>query len=140
MRKLSAILLFLLAAQLGAQELPQPVKVVATVLGLSEGQTMALVQAIQARDTAVRPLAEEAQAHQQALAALLESDAPDPANVGNLVLEIHALQKSIEGIAGEAMGGFEQTLSDAQRDRLANLRQAAPACEVLPAFRAVGLL
>jgi len=125
---------------LAAQEAPPPLAVVANVLGLSEEQVHALADFLQARGEAVRPVAEEMQRHQQALAQLLQSPNPDPTAIGQLILEMRALEAQSQKAIGDANKALEQILSADQRTRLDQLRGAANACQVIPAFRAVGLL
>jgi hypothetical protein len=137
---LTVIFLFLPCTHARAEELPPPIRVVMTVLGLSEDQTHALIASIQAREAAIHPLAVQIATRQEALGHLAESAAPDPAEAGRLFLEIHTLERQMQNIAQASAGAFEQTLNDEQRARLNGLRHAAPVCEVLPALRAVGLL
>jgi uncharacterized membrane protein len=125
---------------LAAQEATPPLAVVANVLGLSEEQVHALADFLQQRGEAVRPAAEEMQRHQQALAQLLQSSNPDPAAVGQLILEMRALEAQSQKAIGDANKALEQILSADQRTRLDQLRGAANACQVIPAFRAAGLL
>ena len=124
---------------LAAQE-PPPVAVVANVLSLSEEQVHALGDFLQARGEAVRPAAEELQRHQQALAQQLQAPNPDPATIGQLILEIRAIEGRIKQTVGDADKTLDQILDSEQRTRLEQLRGAAGACAVVPAFRAVGLI
>ena len=124
---------------LAAQE-PPPIAVAATVLALSEDQIHALGDFLQARGEAVRPAAEELQRHQQALAQQLQSANPDPATIGQLILEIRAIEGRIRQTVGDADKTLDQILDSDQRTRLEQLRGAAGACAVVPAFRAVGLI
>ena len=136
---LAVILLSLpLAAQ--SQELPQPIQVAATILGLSEGQLHAWVSALEAREAAVRPLAEQIRARHEQLGRVVQSPSPDSATVGRFVLEIRALEQQMGAAARQATEILEQLLDDEQRGRLDFVRNAAGACEVVPAFRAAGLL
>ena len=128
-----------LPVALAAQE-PPPIAVVANVLSLSEEQVHALGDFLQARGEAVRPAAEELQRHQQALAQQLQAPNPDPATIGQLILEMRAIQAQIQKALGDANKALDQILNDEQRTRLEQLRGAANACQVIPAFKAVGLL
>ena len=123
---------------LAAQE--SPLEVIAHVLSLSEEQVQAVVQNLQARNEAIRPAAEELQRHQQALATLLQSENPDAATVGKLAIEMQRLQAQVQGVLEEANRALDQILNDEQRTRLEQLRGAAGACGVIPAFKAAGLL
>ncbi len=119
---------------------PPPIAAVSTILELSDEQVQALVTMIGARDTAIRPLAEELQRHQQALEQLLRTPDADAAAVGRLVLEMRALGANIDNVRRQAAAQFEQTLRPEQLERLQHIREAAPLAEVVPAFRAVGLV
>ncbi len=122
------------------EPLPQPIVVVASVLQLSEDQIQAMVQMIQTRDDAVRPIAEAVQKDRQALEALLANPSPDPAAVGALVLRIRSGERQAMEVAQKAAASFASTLTPEQRDRLQFLTQAANVAPVLPAFKAVGLI
>ena|SRR5690349_12820225 len=124
---------------LAAQE-PPPIAVVAQVLSLSEDQVHALGDFLQARGAAVQPAVQELQQHQQALAQQLQSPNPDPATIGQLILETRAIASRIQQAIGDANKSFDQILNADQRTRLDQLRGAAGACQVIPAFKAVGLL
>lgn len=136
----AAILLFLPAANALAQEPPPPLRVAITVLGLSEDQVHAWIAAIQSRDAAVQPIAQQLEAKHQALAALLQDANADPAAVGRLVLDSRALEGEIGAIAHAAAAAMQEALTPEQRERLEGIRNGAPVCDVIPAFRAVGIL
>src|SRR5258705_12949922 len=79
--------------QPSAQE-TSPLQVVAEFLQLRPGQVSELEQLLQARQTALVPLFQTAQALTQQLAVLLNSGG-NPAQVGILVIQIHALQQQM---------------------------------------------
>lgn len=126
------------AADTGA--LPPPITAVASVLQLSDDQVKALVTMIEARDTAIQPLAMNLQQHGQALEQLLQTPDADAAAVGKVLLEARALQAQVETIRKQADAQFEQLLAPDQAARLQHVRDAAAVADVVPAFRAVGLL
>jgi Spy/CpxP family protein refolding chaperone len=123
-----------------AADVPPPVAAVATILKLQNDQVAALSTMIQARDAAIRPLAEELQRHQQALEQALQTPDADAAAVGRLVLETHALGAKIDELRRQAAAQFEQLLTPEQVGRLQHIREAASLQEVVPPFRAVGLV
>ena len=129
-------LMMLLSAFAYAQE---PIAITANVLQLSEDQTHALVSMIQARNEAMRPIAEKLQADQQALSRLLETST-DPAPLGALLLQIHAEQQQAAQIAHDAAAQFEAILTPEQQQRLQFIRLAAQVEPAVAAVRAVGLL
>ncbi|HEX7421331.1 MAG TPA: periplasmic heavy metal sensor [Thermoanaerobaculia bacterium] len=120
--------------------LPEPVMVVANVLQLTESQVQGLVKMIQDRDAAIRPLVETLQAEHAALATLLDTPGADPAKVGQAVLDIHNGEKHVSEIAQGAAATFAATLTDEQRQRMQSIIQAAQIAQVLPAFKALGLI
>src|SRR5260370_6938 len=79
--------------QPSAQE-TSPLQVVAEFLQLRPGQVSELEQLLQARQTALVPLFQTAQALIQQLGNLLNSGG-NPAQVGVLVIQIHALQQQM---------------------------------------------
>ena len=142
MKSLAAACLLLFAHSLSvrAEELPPPIVAVAAILELNNDQIHALLTMIEARDAAIRPLAEELQRHQQALAQQLQSPSPDPATIGQLIIEMRAIESRIQQTVGDANKRLDDILSADQRTRLDQLRAAAGVCPVIPAFKAVGLL
>jgi len=120
--------------------LPAPIVFVTNFLQLTPDQTAALITMIQARDTALQPIAAKLHASQEALGKLLESPAPDPAAVGSLLIEIHTGEKQAGTVARDGAASFEGILTPEQSDRLQFVRQAAQAEPAIPVFRAVGLL
>jgi hypothetical protein len=122
-----------------AQE-PPPIAIVAHVLSLSDDQIHALGEFLQARGEALRPAAEELQKHQQALAEQLNAADPDAATVGRLAIEMKRLQEQMQHALEDSNKALDGILNDEQRTRLEQIRGAAGACGVIPAFRAVGLL
>src|SRR5262245_51893601 len=123
---------------LAAQE--SPLEVVAHVLSLSEEQVQALAENLQARSDAIRPAAEELQKHQQALEKLLHSADPDAPTVGKLAIEMQRIQEQVKQVIEESNRALNDILDEEQRTRLEQIRGAAGACGVIPAFKAVGLL
>jgi Spy/CpxP family protein refolding chaperone len=127
-----------LPVALSAQE--SPLSIVAKVLSLSDAQTQALGNLMQTRAEAIRPLAEQAQARQQTLAQQLQSSDPDPQTVGGLVIEITHIQQQIQQAVMATNQQFAMVLTPDQSARLEQIRSVAPVCDVIPAFKAVGLL
>lgn len=122
------------------QELPPPILFIRSFLELTDEQTQTLIQTIQAREAAVQPIAQRLHANQEALGKLLESQTADAASAGRLLLDIRADEREIGMIAQNAAAQFEQTLTEEQRHRLQVVRQAAQVEQIVPAFRAAGLV
>ena len=112
---------------------------VATVLELNNDQVQSLLTMIQARDAALRPIAEELQRHQQMIEQLLRTPDADAATVGRVVLETRALTAKIGEVRAQANVQFEQVLTPEQSEKLQHIREAAAIQDVVNAFRAVGL-
>jgi Spy/CpxP family protein refolding chaperone len=136
----ACLLLSLHSLTVRAEELPPPIAAVSTILELNDDQLHALLTMIAARDAAIRPLAEEAQRHQQALEQALRTPDADPAAVGRLLLETRALMTKIDELRAQAAAQFEQLLTPEQAARLQHIREAASLQEVVQAFRAAGLV
>ncbi len=137
---LGTILLLSPLAAAAQDALPPPVQAVAQVLQLTPDQLASLVQMIQQRDQASAPIAQQIHAREDALGKLLQADAPDPAAVGQLAIEITKLRQQLAGVGADARLEFEGTLDPEQIDKLSNIRLAAQLEQVLPPFRAVGLV
>src|SRR5438445_6846875 len=73
---------------------PPPLQVVVQFLQLRQGQVEELEQLLQARQAAVVPLLEGIQQRLKRLEELLESGG-NPAEVGVLVIQVHALQQEV---------------------------------------------
>ena len=145
MRKLALIAitvtLFASAHRATAEEgPPYPVQVVATVLQLSDSQVASLVDMLRQREQTLQPLRQQLQKQQEAIAKTLQSPAPDPLALGQLVIQARMLEQQIATVSSQAAAQFEQMLDGDQQERLGFIRGAAQACPVMPAFAATGLL
>jgi uncharacterized membrane protein len=123
-----------------APEEYSPIQIVAAVLKLSDDQAHTLAQILAAKAESIRPLAEQIQLHEQAIAALLGGDNPDPMQLGRLLIETRILQTQVQAIAAASAAQFVSVLSDPQKQTLGQIRQASQVCPVVPAFAAVGVL
>ena len=92
------ILPLMIAAGLSAQ-----VPDLKTLMNLSDDQIQSLVQLQQQKAQALQPLVQQAQQGQQKLEQLLANN-PDPAAVGQLVIQITAIQRQVQ----QAMANFQQ--------------------------------
>ena len=120
---------------------PDPaVHVVAAALELNVDQLRAWISILAARGEALGPLAEQIRQRQQALAAQLQSGSPDPNVVGQLFIEIHALETQVQAVHSQVLAQFRQILTTAQSHKLDLIRQGARICPVVPAFATFGLI
>jgi hypothetical protein len=115
-----------------------PLQVVAEFLQLSPGQVSELGQLLQARQTAIVPLFQTAQALTQQLENLLNSGG-NPAQVGAVVIQIHAVQQQIAQAQQSFLSQFVATLNADQQQRLQAVRIAAQLQPILPAFQPIFL-
>jgi hypothetical protein len=123
--------------QPSAQE-PSPLQVVAEFLQLRPGQISELEQLLQARQTTLVPLFQTAQALIQQLGALLNSGG-NPAQVGILVIQIHALQQQMAQAQHAFLTQFVAILDAEQSQKLQAVQIAAQLQPILPAFQPVFL-
>jgi Heavy-metal resistance len=128
-----------IVAPLSAQQ-SDPVAVVAHVLDLSSDQITAWSAILHARQAAIEPLYQQAEAQEQAIAQALGSANPDPLAIGQAVVALHALQVQIGQANAQGAAAFEKLLTADQLQRLSGIRGAAQACPIVPAFAATGLL
>src|SRR5713101_6992441 len=115
-----------------------PLQVVADFLQLSPGQVNELEQLLQARQTTLVPLFQAAQALTQQLAVLLNSGG-NPAQVGILVIQIHALQQQMAQTQQGFLTQFVAILNPEQLQKLQAVQIAAQLQPILPAFKPIFL-
>lgn len=120
-------------------EAPTPIEVVVQFLQLTPTQQQQFGQLLQARQAAVAPLLVGIQQRVQQLEALLSSGG-NPAEVGALVIQIHALQQQVVQIQQAFLANLANLLDAEQQQRLQAVRISAQLQPVLPAFQALSLL
>ncbi len=123
--------------QPSAQE-TSPFQVVAEFLQLRPGQVSELEQLLQARQTALVRLFQTAQALIQQLGNLLNSGG-NPAQVGVLVIQIHALQQQMAQAQQAFLTQFVAILDPEQLQKLQAVQIAAQLQPILPAFQPIFL-
>jgi uncharacterized membrane protein len=140
MKRTVAILFVLLcAAPIFAQQ-PDPVSVVAHVLELADDQITAWTTILHAREAALQPIAQQAQAKQQAIAQALAGNNPDPLAVGSAIIDLTRLQGQAAAVNAQSATEFEHLLTPDQQQRLEGIRGAAQVCPIVPALQATGLI
>jgi hypothetical protein len=115
-----------------------PLQVVAEFLQLRPGQVSELEQLLQARQTTLAPFFQTAQALTQQLAVLLNSGG-NPAQVGMLVIQIHALQQQMAQAQQAFLTQFVAILDAEQLQKLQAVQIAAQLQPILPAFQPIFL-
>lgn len=115
-----------------------PLQVVAEFLQLTPSQATELGQLLQARQAKLVPLVQAAQALTQQLGNLLNSGA-NPAQVGAVVIQIHALQQQAAQAQQAFLTQFTAILTADQLQRLQAVQIAAQLQPILPAFQPIFL-
>ncbi len=121
----------------GAEE-TSPFQLVAEFLQLRTGQVSELEQLLQARQATLAPLFQTAQSLIQQLGMLLTSGG-NPAQVGVLVIQIHALQQRMAQAQQAFLAQFMAILDADQLQRLQAVQIAAHLQPILPAFQPIFL-
>ena len=111
-----------------------PLQAVAEFLQLRPGQVSELEQLLQARQAAIVPLFQTAQAKIQQLGILLNTGG-NPVQVGVLVIQIHALQQQVGQAQQSFLTHFVSILDVEQVQRLQAVQVAAQLQPILPAFQ-----
>jgi Spy/CpxP family protein refolding chaperone len=113
---------------------------VVNVLQLTPDQVTQWDALLATRRATAEPIRENLQDVGGQLKALLAEDNPDPAAVGDLVIQARDLRAQIAAANQDYIDGFEALLNDQQAKKLKFLRAANKAARVLPAFRLFGLV
>lgn len=113
-------------------------QVVAEFLQLRPGQVSELEQLLQARQTILVPLFQTAQALTQQLAILLNSGG-NPAQVGMLIIQIHALSQQMAQAQQVFLAQFVAILDVEQLQKLQAVQIAGQLQPILPAFQPIFL-
>ena len=115
-----------------------PLQAVAEFLQLRPGQVSELEQLLQARQAALVPLFQTAQALIQQLGILLNTGG-NPAQVGVLVIQIHTLQQQMGQAQQSFFSHFVAILDGEQLQKLQAVQIAAQLQPILPAFQPIFL-
>jgi len=121
--------------QASAEE-TSPLQAVAEFLQLRTGQVGELEQLLQARQATLVPLFQTAQSLIQQLGILLNSGG-NPAQVGVLMIQIHALQQQMAQAQQAFLTQFVAILDPDQLQKLQSVQIAAQLQPILPAFQPI---
>ena len=130
--------------QLQAATVPQsngdltPLQVVAEFLQLQPAQITELGQFLQIRQATLAPLLETLQALTERLGILLNSGG-GPAQVGAVVIQIHAVQQQVVQARQTFLTQFTAILDPEQLQKLQAVQIAAQLQAILPAFEPIFL-
>lgn len=136
-------ILALLCGGAWAQEvesIPPPVKVVAHALDLSESQVAELIELRASIQPEAEALAVRVRQLEESLEKELSMDDPAVELVGEIVVEIARTRKALAELHFSFVEAFAAGLEEEQLGRLQRIREAFQIREILPAFKAVGLL
>lgn len=121
-----------------SDEETSPLQVIAAFLQLRPGQVSELEQLLQARQAALVPLAQQVQVLLQQLGNLLNAGG-NPAQVGVLVIQIHARQQLMALAQQSFLSHFLAILDVEQTQKIQAVQIAAQLRPILPAFQLVFL-
>jgi len=112
----------------------------ARYLVLTEEQIASIEPLMQEAHETIRGIHEETRELEMELRDLVGSSSPDPATVGELVLNIHASRDRIQEVQAALGDSIEGLLEPAQLEKLQRAQKAAEVLPLLPAMRMLGLL
>jgi hypothetical protein len=127
------------AAAEGDANAPAPLQLVVQFLQLRPDQQTVFGELLQARQTAIAPLFQGIALREHQIEALFASGG-NPAQVGILVIQIHALQQQILQTQQAFLANFTKLLDPDQEQRFAAVHVAAQLQPVVPAFQLLQLL
>lgn len=126
------------AAQ-GAECEGGPLAVVAKFLTLAPAQVQALAQLLGEREQALTPILQQIAVGEQRIFELIATGG-DPAEIGQLVIELHQLRQAAQAVQAQFRASFQSLLNEPQRQSWAEVQMAAQLQPVVPAFQALRLL
>jgi hypothetical protein len=116
------------------EQCPPPPAVVAMFLGFTPGQTEQFGILLAQFQANLRPVQEQIAAHQQQLNILVSQPNPDPAFVGSLVLQIHALQQQAAQVVESFHTACVALLTQEQKQKIEEVMLASQLQPVVGAF------
>lgn len=115
-------------------------QVVAAFLELTPEQVSTLRSLLEQRHETIVPLIQQIAEKQQQIAEQLSSGAPDPATIGQLVIEISQLIQQVHQAQASFLEAFNNLLNEEQRRRYQAIKLAELLQPLLPAFRLLRLI
>jgi Spy/CpxP family protein refolding chaperone len=148
MKPILAVLFILLCRLPALSQAPEqrpdphaPVLAVAQFLGFSQTQTSQFLQAFDGFQSAMQNVQTQIAAKQRQLEELIRSAPPvDPGRIGQVVLEIHALQSQAQQVIGTYHNTFLSLLSPEQLQKVQMVNQARQLIPAVGVFAAVALI
>lgn len=125
-----------------AQGLPEdasPVRVLRAALGLNQDQVTALNTLLRERAAAIKSTNDQVHLLQEELEGILQGDAPDPLEVGELVLAIRMERAEIGQHHAQFQEAFRSLLTPRQIERIGHIHRIAMANRAAEALRQLRL-
>ena len=116
-----------------------PVAILKAILDLSDEQIGEIRELLEARSEAVQPIAEQVRELQNQLEEEVNSDAPDPGEVGDIVLDIRMLRQEIAQHQENFQEAFRMILNPTQLERIGHIQGVALAVRAAKALGELGL-
>ena len=126
-------------ADAATDESSPALQAIAQFLQLRPEQTQAFARLLQARHDALAPALQQLQENAKHLEQLIDAGGPAP-EVGQLVLQIYAIQKQVMLGQQEFLKNVRNVLDSDQSKRLDAVQLAAQLQPILPAFAQLALL
>lgn len=123
-----------------AQAGPPPEIVLKEFLGLDEGQFAAFQALLETRHQAIQVILPQLEAAERALGDALKNPAPDPAQVGTLLLVAHGFREQLRNADLAALSGFHALLTAEQLAKVGQLIALLQAFPALDAMQRLHLL
>lgn len=123
-----------------ARDLLAALRTVGRYLDLTEDQVTQVREILETTHASIEAIREEIRPLAESLHDELESGAPAPEAVGQLVIQIHALRDQIKGERQSAVDSIRSLLNDEQLQKVDHVVQAARLAPVIRAFRVLGML
>jgi Spy/CpxP family protein refolding chaperone len=117
-----------------------PALAVSAFLGFSETQTSTFLQMFTTLQNALHNLQEQMQTKQHQLQELLSMPQPDPASLGRLMLEIHALEMQGQKMLDSYHAAFRELLTPEQLQKVQAVSNARDLIPAVAPFAAVFLV
>ena len=117
-------------SSLFAQHLPSdasPVRVLRVALDLTDDQVSEIRNLMEVRTIAIKSTTDQIHLHQAQLEEVVQSDAPDPLEVGELVLTVRLLREEIGQHHEQFQVAFRSLLTPLQMERLGHIQRIAMA-------------
>jgi Spy/CpxP family protein refolding chaperone len=117
-----------------------PPVVVASFLGFTDTEAAQLGVFLDQFQTTLHGLQAQIAPRQTQLEVLLGAPIPDPASIGNLLLQIHALQQQVSQAMQSFQTQFASLLTDEQKQKVQAVTQASQLLPVVGAFVVLNLV